>query len=54
MLVTTATTVVAFFAIGVSRITPVRNFGIFMGGIVTVNYILVLAYFPATVVIYHK
>jgi hypothetical protein len=54
MLVTTATTVVAFFAIGVSRITPVRNFGIFMGGIVTVNYILVLACFPATVVIYHK
>jgi predicted RND superfamily exporter protein len=54
MAVTTLSTVVAFFAVAISQITPVRNFGVFMGGVLTFNYALVLTYFPSAVIIYHK
>ena len=53
MLATTFTSAVAFFAIAISPITPVHNFGIFMGGLTIINYILVLTWFPACVIIQH-
>lgn len=54
MLVTSVTTCGAFLATGISRIAPIAAFGIWAACLIAANYILVISYFPACVVIYHK
>lgn len=51
MLVTSLTTAAAFFASYGSSITAVKCFGIFAGTTVMVNYILMITYLPAAVLI---
>jgi predicted RND superfamily exporter protein len=54
MAVTSSTTSVAFFANMLSKIMPIRAFGIFAGVIVPVNYLLVVMFFPPAVVWYEE
>jgi len=51
MLVTSASTALSFFANLVSSLPVIKEFGLFMGLVVCVNYILVLVYFPTLVII---
>eukprot|EP01130_Rhizamoeba_saxonica_P010978 TRINITY_DN4537_c0_g2_i1.p1 TRINITY_DN4537_c0_g2~~TRINITY_DN4537_c0_g2_i1.p1 ORF type:complete len:697 (-),score=106.86 TRINITY_DN4537_c0_g2_i1:28-2076(-) len=53
-LVTTVTTAAAFFANMISEIPPIRQFGVFTGVLVIVNYILVIIWFPSALVIHYK
>ena len=52
MLITSFTTASAFLSNTVNYVTPIRLFGGFMALLVTVNYLLVITVFPATVMIY--
>lgn len=54
MLITSLTDAGAFYANLFSNITVVRIFGLFMGTLVVVNFLLVITYFPAVVVLHHK
>ena len=54
MAVTSSTTAVAFFVNITSQLMPIRAFGIFAGVIVLVNYILVVLFFPPTIIFYEK
>jgi hypothetical protein len=54
MLVTTGTTAAAFFGTALSRVRAVREFGLFMGIIVVLNYVLVLTFFAATLIYRYK
>ena len=54
MAVTSSTTAVAFFVNITSQLMPVRAFGIFAGVIVLVNYILVVLFFPPTIIFYER
>jgi predicted RND superfamily exporter protein len=54
MLVTTGTTAAAFFGTALSRVRAVREFGLFMGIIVVINYLLVLTFFAASLAYRHK
>ena len=47
MLVTTSTTAAAFFGNSVSRIRPIRYFGVFMGLLVIGTYLMVLTVYAA-------
>ncbi|VDK89584.1 unnamed protein product [Litomosoides sigmodontis] len=51
MLVTSATTAVAFFANLVSEIMVLRCFGIYAGILMIINYILVMTILPAAIII---
>ncbi|XP_013386010.1 uncharacterized protein LOC106155638 [Lingula anatina] len=53
MLVTSCTTMIAFFASAVSPILPVKTFGLFSGLLVLVNYLSVITFFPAVVIVHH-
>jgi len=54
MLITSLTDACAFYVNIVSTVVVVRIFGIFMGTMVLVNYILVITWFPAVLVIYTR
>ena len=54
MLVTSITDACAFYANCINDITVVRIFGAFMGTMVIVNYLLVVTYFPAVVILWNK
>eukprot|EP01128_Nolandella_sp_AFSM9_P009260 TRINITY_DN587_c0_g1_i3.p1 TRINITY_DN587_c0_g1~~TRINITY_DN587_c0_g1_i3.p1 ORF type:complete len:1001 (-),score=200.14 TRINITY_DN587_c0_g1_i3:470-3322(-) len=54
MLVTTCTTAAAFFANALSEIPPIMEFGIFTGTLVIINYLLVISFFSAVLIIRHK
>ena len=54
MAVTSSTTAVAFFVNITSKLMPIRAFGIFAGVIVLVNYILVVMFFPPTIIFYER
>ena len=54
MLVTSLTTMVAFFVSSFSPLLPVAAFGTFSGLIILVNYISVITFFPAVVMLYHR
>ncbi len=54
MLVTSLTDACAFYANCISNITVIRIFGAFMGTMVVVNFLLVITYFPAVVVLWHN
>eukprot|EP01155_Anaeramoeba_flamelloides_P029881 Anaeramoba_flamelloidesa85769_1239.p1 GENE.a85769_1239~~a85769_1239.p1 ORF type:complete len:1139 (-),score=286.33 a85769_1239:191-3607(-) len=54
MLVTTCTASGAFFGNVASTIPPIRYFGIFTGFAIIFNYLLVITWFPAIIVLWHK
>ena len=52
ILATSSTTAFAFFSNGFSSIMPVSAFGFFAAIIVPINFILIVFYFPAYIIIY--
>lgn len=54
MLATSSTTGAAFLATGLSEIMPISSFGFFAGILVPVNFILVITYFPASLIVFEK
>ena len=54
MMTTTASTAAAFFANLISPIAPVAVFGVFSGLLVVVNYLLVISWFPAVIIMKEK
>ena len=54
MFVTSFTTAVAFLANIVSSITAVKTFGIFAGTAILGNYVLMISWLPAIVVVYER
>ena len=54
MFATSITTATAFFGSVVSDIDSIREFGFFMGALVTINFFTVLTFFPAILMIYKK
>ncbi len=48
---TSVTTAVAFLSNCASNIAPVRDFGVFMGSLVMVNYFLVMTFFASVVIL---
>ncbi|KAJ3452766.1 sterol-sensing domain [Anaeramoeba flamelloides] len=54
MLITTLTSAGAFFGNTASTIPPIRYFGVFTGMAIVFNYLLVITYFPAIIVIWNN
>eukprot|EP00520_Triparma_pacifica_P008820 CAMPEP_0118651770 /NCGR_PEP_ID=MMETSP0785-20121206/10958_1 /TAXON_ID=91992 /ORGANISM="Bolidomonas pacifica, Strain CCMP 1866" /LENGTH=1735 /DNA_ID=CAMNT_0006544235 /DNA_START=47 /DNA_END=5251 /DNA_ORIENTATION=- len=54
MLVTSASTAASFFANVVSTLPVIREFGIFMGLVVVINFITVMIFFPTLVIFSDK
>ena len=54
MLVTSVSTAASFFANWVSSLPVIREFGLFMGLVVVVNFVIVLTYFPSITICEHK
>ena len=52
LLATTSTTAFAFFSNGFSSLMPVSAFGFFAAVVVPVNYVLIVFYFPAFIIVY--
>ena len=52
--VTSSTTAVGFFANAFSPLMPIKAFGIFVGIIVPMNFLLVVLIFPAAVILYDE
>ena len=50
--ITSSTTSVGFFANAFSPLMPIKAFGIFVGIIVPMNFLLVVSIFPAAVILY--
>ena len=53
MLFTSLTTAVAFLSSGITPLLGTRSFGVFSALVVVVNYLSVILYFPAVVIMYH-
>ena len=53
MFFTSFTTMAAFLIGGISPVLPIGSFGIFTGILIAVNYISVIIYFPAVVIMHH-
>ena len=54
MAITSSTTSVAFFANIFSPLLPIRSFGVFSGVIIPVNFVLVIMFMPAAVIVYEE
>ena len=54
MSVTSVSTAASFFANYVSSLPVIREFGIFMGLVVVVNFVIIVIYFPSLVIIADK
>ena len=54
MLVTTITTIFAFLATGISGALPISTFGFFAATLIGMNYLLVISYYPACVILREK
>ncbi|KAJ5066146.1 sterol-sensing domain [Anaeramoeba ignava] len=54
MLITTTTSAFAFFGNLFSPIPPIQFFGIFTGFAIVFNYLLVITWFPAIIIIWYK
>eukprot|EP00118_Oscarella_pearsei_P011912 m.83696 g.83696 ORF g.83696 m.83696 type:complete len:1062 (+) comp36367_c0_seq4:7-3192(+) len=54
MFVTSFTTATAFYSNAVSSITAIRVFGIFAGTVILMNYVMMITWLPAVVVIHEK
>lgn len=52
MLATSSTTGAAFLATGLSDIMPISSFGIFAGILIPMNFLLVITYYPASLMVY--
>lgn len=52
MLATSSTTGAAFLATGLSDIMPISSFGFFAGLLIPMNFILVITYYPASLMVY--
>ena len=48
---TSSTTCAAFLANTLSPLMPIKSFGVYAGLIVPINYILVISFFPAAIII---
>lgn len=51
MLITSATTVISFLATAISKLLPIRTYGIFAALNITTNYLLIITIFPAYLVL---
>lgn len=51
MVATSSTTSAAFFATGLSTIMPISSFGFFAGILIPMNFLLVITFFPAVLVV---
>ena len=54
MFITSATTCVAFICTALSPLPGVQSFGIFSAFVIAADYILVITWFPACVILYHN
>lgn len=54
MFITSATTCAAFVCTAVSPLPSIQSFGIFSAFVIVADYILVITWFPAIVVLYHN
>jgi len=54
MFITSATTCAAFICTAVSPLASIQSFGIFSAFVIATDYILVITWFPACVVLYHN
>lgn len=54
MFATSSTTGAAFLATGLSPIMPISSFGFFAGILIPVNFILVITFYPALLMIFEK
>mmetsp|Transcript_16022 Transcript_16022/g.1432 ORF Transcript_16022/g.1432 Transcript_16022/m.1432 type:complete len:83 (+) Transcript_16022:552-800(+) len=54
MLATSSTTGAAFLSTGLSPIMPISSFGFFAGILIPVNFVLVITFFPAVLMVYEK
>ncbi|XP_065165670.1 protein dispatched [Atheta coriaria] len=54
MFVTSITTAIAFLASYLSSITAIRCFGIFAGTAIMMNYLLIVSWLPASVIVWEK
>lgn len=54
MFITSFTTAMAFIATGLSELVPISSFGYFSATIIPVNYMLVIVFYPATIVLFEK
>jgi len=54
MLATSSTTGAAFLATGFSPIMPISSFGFFAGILIPINFILVITFYPAVLIVYTK
>lgn len=51
MLATSSTTSAAFLATGFSSIMPISSFGFYAGILIPINYLLVILFFPALLIL---
>mmetsp|Transcript_111187 Transcript_111187/g.270183 ORF Transcript_111187/g.270183 Transcript_111187/m.270183 type:complete len:1096 (-) Transcript_111187:138-3425(-) len=54
MFITSATTCAAFVTTAANPLPNIQSFGIFSAFVITVDYLLVITWFPACVVLYHN
>ena len=54
MFITSVTDACAFFANGLAPVPAIRRFGVFMGTLVVINFLLVITYFPAVIALHHR
>lgn len=54
LLATSSTTAFAFMANGFSGLMPVSAFGWFAFAIIPVNYVLIIFYYPAFIIVYER
>lgn len=54
MLATSSTTSAAFVATGLSQIMPISSLGIFASILIPMNFLLIITFFPALLIIHHK
>ncbi|KAJ3436711.1 sterol-sensing domain [Anaeramoeba flamelloides] len=54
MLITTITSAGAFFSNAASTIPPIRYFGVFTGMAIVFNFLLVITWFPAVIIIWNR
>lgn len=54
MLATSLTTSAAFTATGVSKIMPISSFGLFASILIPMNFVLVITFFPAILIVHIK
>lgn len=54
MFITSSTTVISFLATAISKIMPIQTYGIFAALNIATNFVLVITYFPAFLIVREK